>query len=227
MRMGPSMPLLGALLGAGLTATSAFVSTTPVVSSRLSSRQQHQPCSSSSGRTTPATANSRRRTATTAMLFGGGGVGGEGLTELGSMVSGAVGQAHASAMGSGLGTFLLLADDPPAPPNIYGEVAQGGFFIIFSGVFSAYIIATMIRTMPIDQLEKLTAELGGGNEIADLEAQRIETTKRFKELTKDMAQAADPTMGVKPDDALSERLSQQTRKALQTDIASIEDEYGD
>lgn len=59
------------------------------------------------------------------MLFGGGGVGREGLAELGSMVSGAVGQAHASAMGSGLGTFLLLADDPPAPPNIYGEVAQG------------------------------------------------------------------------------------------------------
>ena len=74
---------------------------------------------------------------------------------------------------------------------------------------------------------QLTAELGGGNEIADLEAQRIETTKRFKELTKDMAQAADPTMGVKPDEALSEKLSQQTAKALQTDIASIEDEYGD
>ncbi|CAM9831823.1 unnamed protein product, partial [Ectocarpus fasciculatus] len=136
MRMGPSMPLLGALLGAGLTATSAFVSTTPIVSSSLSTRQQHQPCSS--GRTTSATPNSRRRTATTAMLFGGGGMGGEGLAELGSMVSGAVGQAHANAMGSGLGTFLLLADDPPAPPNIYGEVAQGGFFIIFSCVFSAY-----------------------------------------------------------------------------------------
>ena len=28
-----------------------------------------------------------------------------------------------------------------------------GFFIIFSGVFSAYILATMIRNMPIDQLE--------------------------------------------------------------------------
>lgn len=28
-----------------------------------------------------------------------------------------------------------------------------GFFIIFSGVFSAYILATMIRNMPVDQLE--------------------------------------------------------------------------
>lgn len=52
-------------------------------------------------------------------------------------------------------------------------------------------------------------------------------TARFKELTKDMAQAADPTMGVKPDERLSEKLSQQTTQALQTDIASIEDEYGD
>lgn len=56
------------------------------------------------------------------MLFGGGGL--EGVAELGSIVSNAVGQTHASVMGSGLGT-LLLADDPPAPPNIYGEVAQG------------------------------------------------------------------------------------------------------
>ncbi|CBJ30021.1 expressed unknown protein [Ectocarpus siliculosus] len=123
--------------------------------------------------------------------------------------------------------FLRLAFSCLLHPFSTRFVFHRGFFIIFSGVFSAYIIATMIRTMPIDQLEKLTAELGGGNEIADLEAQRIETTKRFKELTKDMAQAADPTMGVKPDDALSERLSQQTTKALQTDIASIEDEYGD
>ena len=50
---------------------------------------------------------------------------------------------------------------------------------------------------------------------------------RFKELTKDMAQAADPTMGVKPDERLSEKLSLQTAQALETDIASIEDEYGD
>lgn len=51
-------------------------------------------------------------------------MGGEGLAEVGLALSGAVGLAHASAMGSGLGTFLL-ADDPPAPPNIFGEVAQG------------------------------------------------------------------------------------------------------
>jgi len=57
------------------------------------------------------------------MVLGIGGVGGAELAELGSMVSGAVGQAHASAMGSGLGSFLL-ADDP-APPNIFGEIAQG------------------------------------------------------------------------------------------------------
>lgn len=57
------------------------------------------------------------------MMLGGGGIGGEGLAEVGTALSGAVGQAHASVMGSGLGTFLL-ADDP-APPNIFGEVAQG------------------------------------------------------------------------------------------------------
>lgn len=42
-----------------------------------------------------------------------------------------------------------------------------------------------------------------------------------------MAQAPDPTMGVKPDERLAERLSKQTAKALQTDISSIEDEYDD
>lgn len=51
-------------------------------------------------------------------------MGGEGLAELGLMVSSAVGQAHASAMGSGVGT-LLLAEETGAPPNIYGEVAMG------------------------------------------------------------------------------------------------------
>lgn len=52
-----------------------------------------------------------------------GGVGGEGLAEVGVAFSSAVGQAHAGAMGSGLGAFLLA--DEAAPPNIFGEVAQG------------------------------------------------------------------------------------------------------
>lgn len=57
------------------------------------------------------------------MVFGVG-MGGEGLAEFGSMVASTVGQAHASAVGSGMGTFLL-AEDEGAPPNIYGEVAMG------------------------------------------------------------------------------------------------------
>lgn len=57
------------------------------------------------------------------MAFGGGGAGEAGLAGLGSMVSSAVGQAHASAMDAGLGTFLLA--DEAAPPNIFGEIAQG------------------------------------------------------------------------------------------------------
>lgn len=52
-------------------------------------------------------------------------------------------------------------------------------------------------------------------------------SNRFKELTKDMAEARDPTMGVKPDEKLAERLTKQTATALQTDISSIEDEYDD
>eukprot|EP00752_Nemacystus_decipiens_P008519 g7608.t1 len=218
--------LCGAILSVALTATSAFVTTTIPIDSSLALRPQQ--LQGRGGGTAAAATNARdhrRPAATTSMMLGGGGVGGEGLAALGSAVSGAVAQVHVGAMDAGLGTFLLA--DEAAPPNIFGEVAQGGFFIIFSGVFSAYILATMIRNMPIDQLEALTAELGGGQEVADLEAQRIETTKRFKELTKDMAQAADPTMGVKPDERLSEKLSEQTAKALQTDIASIEDEYGD
>lgn len=51
--------------------------------------------------------------------------------------------------------------------------------------------------------------------------------QRFKELTKEMELAVDPTMGVKPDEKLSKKLSEQTEKAMQTDIASIEDEYDD
>eukprot|EP00903_Cladosiphon_okamuranus_P013980 g13001.t1 len=205
-------------------------------SSSLALRPQH--LQSGSGSTAAVTAaaaaatttRSTRRPATTttttiSMVLGG--VGGEGLTAAGSALASAVGQAHASAMGSGLGSFLLLADEEAAPPNIFGEVAQGGLFIIFSGVFSAYIMATLIRNMPLDQLEAITAELGGGVEIEEIEAQRIETAKRFKELTKEMELAVDPTMGVKPDEQLSKKLTEQTAKAMQTDIASIEDEYED
>lgn len=50
-------------------------------------------------------------------------MGGAGLAAVGSAISGAVGQAHASAVGAGLGTFLLA--DEAVPPNIFGEVAQG------------------------------------------------------------------------------------------------------
>lgn len=35
------------------------------------------------------------------------------------------------------------------------HLSTRGFFIIFSGVFSAYIIATMIHNMPIERFEKV------------------------------------------------------------------------
>lgn len=62
----------------------------------------------------------RRRSAAT-MLFGGAG---ELMPAVGSIVSSAVGQAHAHLAGSGLGTFLL-AEEEIKPPNIYGPIAQG------------------------------------------------------------------------------------------------------
>lgn len=48
--------------------------------------------------------------------------------------------------------FVLTIPSKPSTQSA-SEFRPRGFFIIFSGVFSAYILATMIRNMPIDQLE--------------------------------------------------------------------------
>ena len=55
------------------------------------------------------------------MILGGAG----GLAPaMGAIVSTAMDQAQAHVFGAGAGMFLL-AEEMPAPPNIYGPIAQG------------------------------------------------------------------------------------------------------
>lgn len=71
--------------------------------------------------------------------------------------------------------------------------------------------------------------LAGGDEVDDLEEQRLSIRKRLKAITKDIEEGNDPTlgMGMTPTGERAEKIEETTERALQTDIASIEDEYDD
>lgn len=71
--------------------------------------------------------------------------------------------------------------------------------------------------------------LSGGDEVDNLEEQRADLQKRLKKMTQETEEAADPTLGVglTPTGKRAEKIEETTEKALKTDIASIEDEYGD
>lgn len=79
------------------------------------------------------------------------------------------------------------------------------------------------------QTHKVNKGLSGGDEVDELEEQRLSLRKRLKAITKDIEEGNDPTlgMGVTPTGERAEKIDKITERALQTDIASIEDEYDD
>lgn len=77
---------------------------------------------------------------------------------------------------------------------------------------------------------QINKELSGGDEVDELEAQRVDIQKRFKALSQQLEDATDPTFGMGVTPATGEaavKSEEMTQEALKTDIASIEDEYGD
>ena len=76
---------------------------------------------------------------------------------------------------------------------------------------------------------KVNKGLAGGDEVDELEEQRLSLRKRLKAITQDIEEGNDPTlgMGITPTGERAEKIAKITERALQTDIATIEDEYDD
>eukprot|EP00904_Undaria_pinnatifida_P002552 jgi/Undpi1/12298/HiC_scaffold_5.g01974.m1 len=104
-----------------------------------------------------------------------------------------------------------------------------GVLIVLSGVFAAYMMVVIVTNMSPEDLMEVNKGLAGGDEVDDLEEQRLSIRKRLKAITKDIEEGNDPTlgMGMTPTGERAEKIEETTERALQTDIASIEDEYDD
>lgn len=142
------------------------------------------------------------------------------------LLEGAVGSAPIEALVS---WGMLLAEEMEAPPNIYGPIALGGVTIVLSGVFGAYVISLLVKGMSPEELQELTESLQGANEKEDIEAEGAKQQKIFRKIEKDEDQFRDPTLGMgsqgTPTGRRLEQIESESEKALQTDIASMDDEY--
>lgn len=74
---------------------------------------------------------------------------------------------------------------------------------------------------------QLTESLQGANEVEAMEEEGKKMQRVFRQMEKDREEFKDPTLGMgqKPTPRMLEKIESKNEEALQTDIASMEDEY--